>query len=116
MHISLHLCILCLQQLQRNIVRGIEGFIATSSKLLEIGKVLLSHLLHVEPIQNLIHWCFTLTILATKLADDCCKYGAENQNTGSSLARASLHFGKAHKSMEDERETLLGILGEQVIS
>lgn len=75
------------KQLQRNIVRGIEGFIATSSKLLEI---------------------------ATKLADDCCKYGAENQNTGSSLARASLHFGKAHKSMEDERETLLGILGEQV--
>ncbi|XVF52193.1 hypothetical protein PTKIN_Ptkin04bG0245000 [Pterospermum kingtungense] len=75
------------KHLQRNIVRGIEGFIATSSKLIEI---------------------------ASKLADDCCKYGAENQNTGSSLERASLHFGKAHKSMEDERETLLGILGEQV--
>ena len=61
-------------------------------------------------------WCFTLNILARKLADDCCKFGAENQNTGSSLARAALQFGKSHKSMEDERETLLGILGEQVIS
>ncbi|XWS49395.1 hypothetical protein CRYUN_Cryun13aG0160300 [Craigia yunnanensis] len=75
------------KHLQRNIVRGIEGFIATSSKLTEIAR---------------------------KLADDCCKYGAENQNSGSSLARATLHFGKSHKSMEDERETLLGILGEQV--
>ncbi|XVF00011.1 hypothetical protein REPUB_Repub03eG0249500 [Reevesia pubescens] len=75
------------KHLQRNIVRGIEGFIATSSKLVEIAR---------------------------KWADDCCKYGAEDQNTGSSLARAALYFGKSHKSMEDERETLLGILGEQV--
>ncbi|XP_021286536.1 SH3 domain-containing protein 1-like isoform X2 [Herrania umbratica] len=75
------------KHLQRNIVRGIEGFIATSSKLLEIAR---------------------------KLADDCCKYGAESQTTDSSLARAALQFGKSHKLMEDERETLLGILGEQV--
>lgn len=59
---------------------------------------------------------FTSTVLARKLADDYCKYGVENQNTGSSLAKAALHFGNSHKSMEDERETLLGILGEQVIS
>ncbi|KAK9046942.1 hypothetical protein V6N11_052811 [Hibiscus sabdariffa] len=75
------------KHLQQNIVRGIEGFIATSTKLIEIAR---------------------------KLADDCCKYGAENQNTGSPLARAALYFGKSHKSMEDERETLLGILGEKV--
>ncbi|MBA0881257.1 hypothetical protein Goshw_024260 [Gossypium schwendimanii] len=75
------------KHLQRNIVRGIEGFIATSSKLIEISR---------------------------KLADDCCKYGVEDQNTGSSLAKAALHFGNSHKSIEDERETLLGILGEQV--
>ncbi|OMO91352.1 Neutrophil cytosol factor 2 p67phox [Corchorus capsularis] len=75
------------KHLQRNIVRGIEGLIATSSKLMEIAR---------------------------KLADDCCKYGAENQSCGSSLARAALQFGKSHKSMEDERETLLGFLGEQV--
>ncbi|PPS02122.1 hypothetical protein GOBAR_AA18547 [Gossypium barbadense] len=75
------------KHLQRNIVRGIEGFIATSSKLIDISR---------------------------KLADDCCKYGVENQNTGSSLAKAALHFGNSHKSIEDERETLLGILGEQV--
>ncbi|KAE8709794.1 Putrescine-binding periplasmic protein-related [Hibiscus syriacus] len=75
------------KHLQRNIFRGEEGFIATSSKLIEIAR---------------------------KLADDCCKYGAGNQNTGSTLARASLCFGKSHKSMEDEMETLLGILGEKV--
>lgn len=75
------------KHLQRNIVRGIEGFIATSSKLIEISR---------------------------KLADDCCKYGVEDQNTGSSLAKAALHFGNSHKSIEDERETLLGILGERV--
>ncbi|XP_039022181.1 SH3 domain-containing protein 1-like [Hibiscus syriacus] len=75
------------KHLQRNIVRGIEGFIATSTKLIEIAR---------------------------KLADDCCKYGAEHQNTGSPLARASLCFGKSHKSMEDEMEILLGILGEKV--
>ncbi|KAG8493503.1 hypothetical protein CXB51_010911 [Gossypium anomalum] len=75
------------KHLQRNIVRGIEAFIATSSKLIEISR---------------------------RLADDCCKYGVENQNSGSSLAKAALHFGNSHKSIEDERETLLGILGEQV--
>ncbi|KAK9023951.1 hypothetical protein V6N11_004138 [Hibiscus sabdariffa] len=75
------------KHLQRNIVRGIEGFIATSTKLIEIAR---------------------------KLADDCCKYGAENQDTGTPLARAALYFGKSHKSMEDEREVLLGILGEKV--
>ncbi|KAE8668503.1 putative arginine/serine-rich splicing factor [Hibiscus syriacus] len=75
------------KHLQRNIVRGIEGFIATSTKLIEIAR---------------------------KLADDCCKYGDENQSSGSPLARAALYFGKSHKSMEDEREALLGILGERV--
>ncbi|XP_039051505.1 SH3 domain-containing protein 1-like [Hibiscus syriacus] len=75
------------KHLQRNIVRGIEDFIATSTKLIEIAR---------------------------KLADDCCKYRAENENTGSPLARAALYFGKSHKSMEDEREALLGILGEKV--
>ncbi|KAE8728534.1 Putrescine-binding periplasmic protein-related [Hibiscus syriacus] len=74
------------KHLQRNIVRGIEDFIATSTKLIEIAR---------------------------KLADDCCKYRAENENTGSPLARAALYFGKSHKSMEDEREALLGILGEK---
>ncbi|KAA3484714.1 patatin-like protein 2 isoform X2 [Gossypium australe] len=53
-------------------------------------------------------------IEARKLADDCCKYGVENQNTGSSLAKVAVHFGNSHKSIEDERETLLGILCEQV--
>ncbi|KAI7988322.1 SH3 domain-containing protein 1 [Camellia lanceoleosa] len=49
-----------------------------------------------------------------KLAEDCCKYGTENQSAGSPLARAASQFGTSHRSMENERETVLGILGSQV--
>lgn len=51
-----------------------------------------------------------------RLAEDCCKYGAENQSNDSRLARAALHFGSCHDLMESEREALLGILGDQVKS
>ncbi|KAG8074385.1 hypothetical protein GUJ93_ZPchr0006g43297 [Zizania palustris] len=72
---------------QRNIVRGIEGFIAVSTKQMEIVK---------------------------KLAEDCCRYGNDNQNFGFVLARASIEFGKSHCQMDKERENLLKFLGEQV--
>ncbi|KAL5679912.1 hypothetical protein ACJX0J_006297, partial [Zea mays] len=72
---------------QRNIVRGVEGFIAVSTKQMEIVK---------------------------KLAGDCCKYGDDNQHFGFALARASEEFGKSHKQIEKEREDLLKILGEQI--
>ncbi|KAG6636345.1 hypothetical protein CIPAW_11G105100 [Carya illinoinensis] len=72
---------------QRNIVRGIEAFVSLSSKQMEIAR---------------------------KLAQDCRKYGDENQSTSSPLARASLQFGTSHISIEEERETLLGILRDQV--
>ncbi|CAL4930295.1 unnamed protein product [Urochloa decumbens] len=72
---------------QRNIVRGVEGFIAVSTKQMEIVR---------------------------KLAEDCCKYGNDNQHFGFALARASEEFGKSHKQIEKEREDLLKILGEQV--
>ncbi|KAH9687691.1 SH3 domain-containing protein 1 [Citrus sinensis] len=51
---------------------------------------------------------------ARKLAEDCCKYGAENQIDNSCVARAALQFGTSHDLMENERETLLGILRDQV--
>ncbi|KAJ9707633.1 hypothetical protein PVL29_002596 [Vitis rotundifolia] len=72
---------------QKDIVRGIEGFVSTSSKQMEIVR---------------------------RMAEDCCKYGTENQSTGSPLARAALYFGNSHSSMEKERETLLGVLCDQV--
>ncbi|KAL6348407.1 hypothetical protein AAG906_005715 [Vitis piasezkii] len=72
---------------QKDIVRGIEGFVSTSSKKMEIVR---------------------------RMAEDCCKYGTENQSTGSPLARAALFFGNSHSSMEKERETLLGVLCDQV--
>ncbi|OAY71433.1 SH3 domain-containing protein 2-like isoform X2 [Ananas comosus] len=75
------------KHLQRNIVRGVEGFIAASTKQMEIVK---------------------------RLAEDCCKYGSEYQSFGFALARASLDFGTSHSLMEKERESLLRALGDQV--
>lgn len=72
---------------QRTIVRGVEGFVAVSTKQMEIVK---------------------------KLAEDCCKYGNNNQNLGFVLGIASVEFGKSHTQMEIEREKLLKVLGEQV--
>ncbi|XP_038982875.1 SH3 domain-containing protein 1-like isoform X2 [Phoenix dactylifera] len=75
------------KHLQRDIVRGMEAFIAISLKQMEIVK---------------------------KLAENCCKYGNENQSSGFALARASLDFGTSHILMEKERENLLNTLGDQV--
>ncbi|KAH9753732.1 SH3 domain-containing protein [Citrus sinensis] len=72
---------------QRNVVRGVEVFVAVSLKQMEIAR---------------------------KLAEDCCKYGVENQSDNSCVARAALQFGTSHDLMENERETLLGILRDQV--
>lgn len=51
-----------------------------------------------------------------KLAENCCKYGAENQSASTHLARGSEYFGTSYNSIEDEREAFLKVLGEQVIS
>ncbi|KAJ6705824.1 SH3 DOMAIN-CONTAINING PROTEIN 1 [Salix purpurea] len=72
---------------QKNIVRGVEGFVSISSKEMEI---------------------------LSKLADECCKYGADNQNENNHVARAALQFGASHNLMENEKETLVGILNDQV--
>nr|XP_025651429.1 SH3 domain-containing protein 1-like isoform X1 [Arachis hypogaea]XP_025698083.1 SH3 domain-containing protein 1-like isoform X1 [Arachis hypogaea] len=72
---------------QRHIVRGIEGLISVSSKQMEIVR---------------------------KLAKDCCKYGTENQGGDYPLAGPSLQFGNSYETLENERETLLGILGDQI--
>jgi len=77
------------KQFQRTFVRGVESFVAVSTKQMEIVK---------------------------KLAEDCCKYGNNNQNIGFVLGRASLEFGKSHSQMEIEREKLIKVLGEQVMA
>ncbi|KAH9668122.1 SH3 domain-containing protein [Citrus sinensis] len=69
-----------------NIVRGVEGLVAVSLKQMQIAR---------------------------ELTEDCCKYGAENQSDNSCVARAALQFGTSHDLMENEREALLGILGDQ---
>ncbi|KAH6760813.1 hypothetical protein C2S53_011210 [Perilla frutescens var. hirtella] len=72
---------------QRDIIRGLEGFISTSKKQMEIVR---------------------------RFAEDCCKYGIENQDSASPLAKVASDFGTSHASMEDHRERMLGILGHQV--
>ncbi|KAJ6703817.1 SH3 DOMAIN-CONTAINING PROTEIN 1 [Salix viminalis] len=72
---------------QKNIVRGVEGFVYISSKEMEILR---------------------------KLADECCKYGSDNQNENNHVARAALQFGASHNLMENEKETLVGVLNDQV--
>ncbi|XP_051137363.1 SH3 domain-containing protein 2 [Andrographis paniculata] len=73
---------------QRDIVRGVEGYIVTGSKQVEIG---------------------------TKLSEDSRKYGAENTCTsGSTLSKAALNFARARAQMEKERGNLLKAFGTQV--
>ncbi|GMJ09746.1 SH3 domain-containing protein 2 [Hibiscus trionum] len=73
---------------QRDIVRGVEGYVVTGSKQVEIG---------------------------TKLSEDSKKYGSENTCTsGNTLSKAALSFGHARAQMEKERGNLLKDLGTQV--
>ncbi|KAJ4967501.1 hypothetical protein NE237_019350 [Protea cynaroides] len=73
---------------QRDIVRGVEGYIVTGSKQVEIG---------------------------TKFSEDSRKYGVENTCTsGNTLSKAALNFARARGQMEKERGNLLKALGTQV--
>ncbi|XP_052201588.1 SH3 domain-containing protein 2-like isoform X2 [Diospyros lotus] len=73
---------------QRDIVRGVEGYIVTGSKQVEIG---------------------------TKLSEDSRKYGAENTcTTGSVLSKIALNFSRSRGKMEKEHGDLLKALGTQV--
>ncbi|KAF8405312.1 hypothetical protein HHK36_010216 [Tetracentron sinense] len=73
---------------QRDIVRGVEGYIVTGSKQIEI---------------------------CTKLSEDSKKYGVENNCTsGNTLSKAALSYGRARAQMEKERGNLLKALGTQV--
>ncbi|XP_019085889.1 PREDICTED: SH3 domain-containing protein 2-like [Camelina sativa] len=73
---------------QRDIVRGVQGYIITGSKQVKIG---------------------------IKLCEDSRKYGSDNTCTsGNTLTRASLSFANARALMEKERGNLLKTLGTQV--
>ncbi|XP_024994156.1 SH3 domain-containing protein 2 isoform X2 [Cynara cardunculus var. scolymus] len=72
---------------QKDIVRGVEGFISISTKQMQMAK---------------------------RLAEDCCKFGTENVNAGFPLARIAQELGTSHSSMEEKRETMLEILNNQV--
>ncbi|QCD88625.1 endophilin-A [Vigna unguiculata] len=90
---------------QRDIVRGVEGYIVTGSKQVEIG--------NLQEI-FLSNSCIS-HLTGTKLSEDSRKYGAENTCTsGNTLSRAALSFAQAHAQTEKERGNLLKALGTQV--
>ncbi|KAL0412447.1 UNVERIFIED_CONTAM: SH3 domain-containing protein 2 [Sesamum radiatum] len=73
---------------QRDIVRGVEGYIVIGSKQIEIG---------------------------TKMSEDSRKYGVQNTCTsGNTLSKAASNFASARAQMEKERGNLLKALGTQV--
>lgn len=75
---------------QRDIVRGVEGYIVTGSKQIEIGN---------------------------KLSEDSRKYGGENTCTsGNTLSKGALSYARARAQMENERGNLLKALGTQVLA
>ncbi|KAK1303433.1 hypothetical protein QJS10_CPB11g00915 [Acorus calamus] len=82
-----------MEHLQRDIVRGVEGYIVTGSKQVEIGEI----------VESVIH------------TDDSRKYGVENTCTiGNTLSKVALIFRRARSQMEKERGNLLKALGTQV--
>ncbi|XP_059634319.1 SH3 domain-containing protein 2-like isoform X2 [Cornus florida] len=73
---------------QREVTRGVEGYIVTGFKQVEIG---------------------------TKLSEDSRKYGAKITCTsGSTLSKAALSYSMARAKIEKERGELLKALGTQV--
>jgi endophilin-A len=52
--------------------------------------------------------------VATKLAEECRKYGMEGPGVGSPLARAVMQYGAARSQMERERNKMNRIFGTQV--
>ncbi|KAI0520559.1 hypothetical protein KFK09_008035 [Dendrobium nobile] len=74
---------------QRDLVRGVEGYIVTGSKQVEIG---------------------------TKLSEDSRKYGVDNTCTsGNTLSKAALDYARARSQIEKERGNLLKAFGAQAI-
>lgn len=85
---KLYLSTRAAKHFQRDIVRGVEGYIVTGSKQVEIGN---------------------------KLSDDSQKYGVGNTCTsGDTLSKAATYFGKARSQMEKERGNMLKAFGTQV--
>ncbi|KAL1328822.1 hypothetical protein HN51_060908 [Arachis hypogaea] len=73
---------------QKEIVKAAETFTAIGFKHIEAG---------------------------TKLSEDCCKYGAENNNTDNILAKAASVYGDARKHVEKEQDELNRLLSSQVL-
>ncbi|KAJ0807872.1 putative AH/BAR domain superfamily protein [Helianthus annuus] len=105
---------------QRDIVRGVEGYIVTGSKQVEIGKfvILSSSGSRCARFGSVRLLALTETVnefIGTKLSEDSRKYGIENTCTsGNTLSRAAVNFSRARVQMEKERGNLLKSFGTQV--
>jgi hypothetical protein len=108
------------QHFQRDVVRGVEGYIVTGSKQVEIGglvKVLKLFVVFYIEFQEGIVVFYTnlLCSTGTRFSEDSRKYGAENTCTsGNTLSKAAVNYANARAQMEKERGNLLKALGTQV--
>jgi len=71
----------------KDVVKGVENFVATGHKQLEVS---------------------------SKLAEDCKKYGSEGPSVKDSLRRATQQYGSARNMMEKERENFHRSLTREV--
>lgn len=62
---------------QKDVIKGVEGFVGTGNKQLEI---------------------------ANRLAEDCKKYGSEGPSVKAPLSRATMQYSSARNKMEKERD------------
>nr|XP_010906308.1 SH3 domain-containing protein 2 isoform X1 [Elaeis guineensis] len=98
---------------QRDIVRGVEGYVVTGSKQVEIGNF--ANFIVSFHLKNLSSANLKIYFTGTKLSEDSKRYGVENSCTiGSTLSKAALGFGRARAQIEQERGNLLKALGTQV--
>jgi endophilin-A len=62
----------------------------------------------------MVSTCTKQLEVATKLAEECRKYGMEGPRVGSPFARAAMQYGVARLQMEQERDNMNRIFGTQV--
>lgn len=73
---------------QKDVVKGVEGFVSTGKKQLEVE---------------------------SRLAEGCKKYGLEGPSITQNLSRATQHYSSAKNRMEKERENFHRVLASQVV-
>ncbi|KAI5386873.1 SH3 domain-containing protein 3 [Lathyrus oleraceus] len=117
---------------QQAVIKQFSGSGYESSDVVVIDEVELQRHQHMEKLyratragrdfqKEIVKAAETFTAIAykhietgTKLSEECCRYGAEN-NSDNILAKAASVYGDARKHVEKEHEELNRLLSSQVL-